>query len=67
MNQQEIIGLEYSSKILGFHPLSFIDDVINAANDYLCDIIEAMKEYFENKKENLGINNIKKEELELVN
>lgn len=33
-----------------FHPLSFIDDVINASNDYVFDSMEALDNFVRNDK-----------------
>ena len=36
---------EQSKQFFGFHPLSFVDDVINAASEYCCDGTDALEEF----------------------
>lgn len=43
---------DYSNikSLVGFHPLSFVDDVINSTNDYCCDSVEELANFLRGHK-----------------
>lgn len=44
-------SLEVEKKFFGFHPVSFIDDVLNAMDDYCADAVGEMEIYMSKQKE----------------
>lgn len=42
---------EDEKNFFGFHPLSFIDDVLNTTDDYCADVVDELEKYLLSKKE----------------
>lgn len=43
VNEEKDLRWKRADEFFGIHPVAFVDDIINAVNDYMCDATDALE------------------------